>query len=242
MFPIRDHNPSYSTPWVTWTLIAINIVVYVFTAPWGGDMRELWLNNALWPAAVTHGVAWHGLFTHMFLHAGILHLAGNMLFLWVFGDNLEDRMGRVLFLIFYLACGLAAAFAQIAANPNATVPMVGASGAIAGVMGGYLLLYPKARIDVLFYFLVFFKIWATPAWLVLGLWFAIQLFNEVTSGTAGGVAHMAHIGGFVAGALLTLPLWYRLGGPLFWRLTHGHPPFPEARERQTNIPTVTRRR
>ncbi|OOY24304.1 rhomboid family intramembrane serine protease [Thioclava sediminum] len=242
MFPIRDHNPSYSTPWVTWTLIAINIVVYVFTAPWGGDMRDLWLNNALWPAAVTHGVAWHGLFTHMFLHAGILHLAGNMLFLWVFGDNLEDRMGRVLFLIFYLACGLAAAFAQIAANPNATVPMVGASGAIAGVMGGYLLLYPKARIDVLFYFLVFFKIWATPAWLVLGLWFAIQLFNELTSGASGGVAHMAHIGGFVAGALLTLPLWYRLGGPLFWRLTHGHPPFPEARERQTNIPTVTRRR
>ncbi|WP_286789811.1 rhomboid family intramembrane serine protease, partial [Thioclava sp. UBA3469] len=119
---------------------------------------------------------------------------------------------------------------------------VGASGAIAGVMGGYLLLYPKARIDVLFYFLVFFKIWATPAWLVLGLWFAIQLFNEVTSGASGGVAHMAHIGGFVAGALLTLPLWYRLGGPLFWRLTHGHPPFPEARERQTNIPTVTRRR
>ena len=91
-------------------------------------------------------------------------------------------------------------------------------------------------------FLVFFKIWATPAWLVLGLWFAIQLFNEVTSGASGGVAHMAHIGGFVAGALLTLPLWYRLGGPLFWRLTHGHPPFPEARERQTNIPTVTRRR
>lgn len=238
MFPLRDHNPPYTTPWSTWALIATNCIVYVMTAPWGGDMRMFWMENALWPSAISNGAVLHGLLTHMFLHANILHLGGNMLFLWVFGDNLEDRLGHVGFLAFYLACGVAAALAHIATDPYSNLPMVGASGAIAGVMGGYLLLYPKARIDVLFYFVILFKIWPVRAWLVLGIWFVIQLVSEITTGTAGGVAHMAHIGGFVAGLLLTLPVWYRLGGPLFWRRTHGHPPFPEARLSATNIPPV----
>lgn len=242
MFPFRDHNPSYNTPWVTWILIAVNCIVYVMIAPWGFDMRDFFMENALWPAAITQGLAWHGLITHMFLHGGILHLAGNMLFLWVFGDNLEDRLGPWFFLAFYFTCGLAAALAQVASEPDAMVPMVGASGAIAGVMGGYLLLYPRARIDVLFFFIVFFKIWPVPAWLVLGLWFAMQILNEISTGTGAGVAHMAHIGGFVAGLILIVPLWHRLGGPLFWRLTHGHPPFPEARLATTNIPQAPRRR
>lgn len=244
MFPIRDHNPSYNTPWVTWALIAINIVVYVMTAPWGGDLRELWLDNALWPAAVTHGVAWHGLITHMFLHAGILHLAGNMLFLWVFGDNMEDRMGHVGFLLFYLAGGLGAALIQIGADPDSTIPMVGASGAIAAVLGGYLLLFPKARVDVLIIIIVIIRIVPIPAAIVLGLWFGIQIVGGLGAPTdGGGVAYWAHTGGFAVGLALTLPVWFRLGGPRFWRISDGHPPNPEARYRwqRSGVPKVPRR-
>lgn len=242
MFPIRDHNPSLGTPWVTWSLIALNGLLYLLTAPWAGDMRMLWLENALWPVAVTQGIALHGLVTHMFLHAGLVHLAGNMLFLWVFGDNLEERLGRLGFLAFYLACGLAAALAQIASAPRLQMPMVGASGAVAGVMGGYLLLYPRARIDVLFFFVIFFKIWPVPAWLLLGLWFVLQVLNELGAGDASAVAHMAHIGGFVAGVALIVPLWLRLGGRDYWARTHGHPPFPAAQFPRSPIPTVRRRR
>ena len=242
MFPLRDHNPSGKTPYVTWALIAINCVVYVMTADWGLDMREFWLRNALWPGAVTQREILHGLVTHMFLHAGILHLAGNMLFLWVFGDNLEDQLGHVIFAAFYLACGLVAAFAHVFSDPGSMVPMVGASGAIAGVMGGYVLLFPRARIDVMFFFVLLYKIWPVPAWVVLGLWFALQVGGEIIAGTSGGVAHMAHIGGFVAGLALCIPLWLALGGPRFWTRTHGHPPHPASRIGQTPIPVVRRER
>ncbi|MEX1660196.1 rhomboid family intramembrane serine protease [Thioclava sp. 15-R06ZXC-3] len=242
MFPLRDHNPSGSVPYVTWALIAINCAVYVMTVDWGLDMHGAWLRNALWPGAVTQGEMLHGLVTHMFLHAGILHLAGNMLFLWVFGDNLEDQLGHVIFAAFYLACGLAAAFAQVASDPQSMVPMVGASGAIAGVMGGYVLLYPRARIDVMFFFVLIYKIWPVPAWAVLGVWFGIQVGNEIMAGTSGGVAHLAHIGGFVAGLALCVPLWLVLGGPRFWSRTHGHPPHPASRFGQTPIPVVRRDR
>ena len=136
----------------------------------------------------------------MFLHAGWMHLGGNMLFLWIFGDNLEEEMGHLGFLIFYLACGAAAGLAQALPDPGALTPMVGASGAIAGVMGGYLLLFPKARVDVLFIFIIFFRIFAIPAWIVLGIWLALQIFSGVATPTdAGGVAYWAHVGGFVAG-------------------------------------------
>ena len=143
MFPIRDHNPSARTPYVTHALILLNVAMFLITMPWAGGQVGLWHRLALYPVAIAHGEWLWGLATHMFLHAGILHLAGNMLFLWVFGDNLEDQMGGLGFLVFYLACGLAAAGAQIAAVPMDDIPMVGASGAIAGVMGGYLLMFPR---------------------------------------------------------------------------------------------------
>lgn len=243
MFPIRDHNPSQRVPWVTWGLIAINVLLYVLVAPWGGNMEQLWIDNALYPAAVTQGYARHGLITHMFLHAGLMHLAGNMLFLWVFGDNLEDQMGPFGFALFYLLGGLAAAAAQIAANPMSEVPMVGASGAIAAVMGGYLLLFPRARVDVIVIFIVFFRIFTIPALVVLGLWFGLQVLSEVLSPDAeSGVAYLAHIGGFVAGVVLAAPRWLRLGGARFWNSTQGLPPHPGFVYTRTTIPVVPRRR
>lgn len=241
MFPIRDHNPSQCRPIVTYVLIAANVVMYLLTLPMldGGEM--LWARLALYPLAISNGEMLWGLLTHMFLHAGFMHIAGNMLFLWIFGDNLEDQMGRVGFLAFYLACGLAAAAGQIAADPFSPVPMVGASGAIAGVMGGYLLLFPKARIDILFIFIIFFKIFTVPAWIMLILWFAIQLFGGFTSvGSEGGVAYWAHAGGFVAGLALALPLFLRRGGPAFWNRTHGKPPHADAVYTPSRIPRVRR--
>ena len=241
MFPIRDHNPSSATPYVTWAIIALNVVIFALTLPLTGDMQTLWINGALYPAEVTQGHALHGLITHMFLHAGMMHLAGNMLFLWIFGDNLEEQLGHVGFLLLYLAGGLAAALAQIVAEPGATIPMVGASGAIAGVMGGYLLLFPRARVDVLFIFIIFFRIFAIPAWVVRGVWFGMQLFNGTASGLTDGVAYWAHAGGFAAGLLLMVPHWLRLGGANFWGQNHGRPPHPEAEYHRTTIPAVRRR-
>jgi len=146
---------------------------------------------------------WLSVLTSMFLHAGFLHIAGNMLFLFIFGNNVEDRLGRARFLIFYLLCGLAAAGAQSAVNPSSAVPMIGASGAIAGVLGAYLLMFPRARVRTLVFFF-FITVFDLPAVFVLGAWFALQLLNGVgsVSGNAGGVAYMAHVGGFVAGLVL----------------------------------------
>ncbi|MDF2140940.1 rhomboid family intramembrane serine protease [Paenirhodobacter sp. CAU 1674] len=242
MFPIRDHNPSSRTPYVTWGIIALNVILFVLTMPGVGGMESLWADWALYPAAITHGAYLQGLVTHMFLHAGLLHIAGNMLFLWVFGDNLEDQLGHIGFALFYLAAGLAAAAAQILTDPSSTVPMVGASGAIAGVMGGYMLMFPRARVDVLLIFIVFFKVLPIPAWVVLGIWFALQLLNGTTAGMADGVAYWAHAGGFVAGLLLMVPHWRRMGGVLFWGQTHGRPPHPEIDYSRSNIPVVRRRR
>jgi membrane associated rhomboid family serine protease len=173
-----------------------------------------------------------------------MHIIGNMLFLWIFGDNLEDEMGHLGFLLFYLASGLAAAALQIAADPGSGVPMVGASGAVAGVMGGYLLMFPKARVDVLLFFIIFFRVFALKAWIVLGLWFALQLFSGFSTPTeGGGVAYWAHVGGFLAGLAMALPIWLRRGARSFWAQTNGQPPHPEARYplQKSSIPRVPRR-
>jgi membrane associated rhomboid family serine protease len=246
MFPIRDHNPSGRTPFVTLALIAANVLVFLAYFPGAGEFQLARFFTAwgLVPARIAAGGGYETLLTHMFLHGGWMHLVGNILFLWIFGDNLEDEMGHLGFLAFYLAAGLVAAGLQFGADPSSPVPMVGASGAIAGVMGGYLLLFPRARVDVLVIILVFFRIFALSAWIVLGLWFAIQIFSGLSTPTdGGGVAYWAHVGGFVAGLALTLPVWLRRGGRGYWQRTEGQPPHPEAQYplRKTSIPRVPRR-
>lgn len=250
MFPIRDHNPSARFPFVTMTLIAINVGVFLGTIGviYGDPVvqQRFFLDWALIPARLEMGDGGYTLLTSMFLHGGLLHIAGNMLFLWIFGDNLEDQMGHLGFLLFYLACGMAAGLAHVAFAPGSTVPTVGASGAIAGVMGGYLLLFPRARVDVVLILFIFVQIVAVPAWLMLGVWFVLQLVNgAVADPDMGGVAYVAHAGGFVAGVVLTLPVWLLRGGPRFWRLSHGHPMHPAMRTgrmRYSEVPLVVRRR
>ena len=243
MFPIRDHNPSQTTPVVTIGLILINVVIFLFTLPLMDNPQALAGFYNTWsmvPADVTSGANYQGLLTSMFLHGGIMHIIGNMLFLWIFGDNMEDAFGHLGFLVFYLAAGIGADLAQVAAAPLSPIPTVGASGAIAGVLGGYLLLYPRARVDILFIFIVFFKVIPVPAWLMLGLWFVFQVLDGSTTNVAqGGVAYWAHAGGFVLGALFTLPVMIRrrAAGVIAPGAT------PARRDPNiTDIPTVRRRR
>jgi membrane associated rhomboid family serine protease len=237
MFPIRDHNPSGRTPYVTYALILLNIGVFVSyyaTIPNEPRLAMFYVEWGLVPRRIMAGGGYGTVLTSMFLHGGFLHLAGNMLFLYIFGDNLEDILGHARYLGFYLLSGLAAAGLQIFADPYSPVPMIGASGAIAGVMGGYLLLFPRAKVDILFIFVIFFRVFPLPAWVMLGVWFGMQLLNGFsTAGDGDGVAYWAHAGGFIAGLLMMAPVWLGLGGPAFWRQTHGAPPHPE-----TSYPTV----
>lgn len=248
MIPIRDHNPSNRVPYVTYALMAANILIFLSYSHLFSNDRALYAFFdawALFPDRITRGEDLHGLVSTMFLHGGWMHLAGNMLFLWIFGDNLEDEMGHTGFLLFYLLSGLIAALAHVMAAPWSQVPTVGASGAIAGVMGGYLLLFPKARVDLLFILVIFVRIFTVPAWVMLGVWFGLQIFSGVGADPeTGGVAYWAHAGGFIAGFVLTLPLWLRRGGTAFWRSHHGMPPHPEAKYTytQSRVPRVRRRR
>lgn len=204
MFPIGDDNSARrSMPVVTISLIAINILVFLLELQRGDAFIQEW---AFVPGRFSENPSGGAvtLFSAMFMHGGWLHLGGNMLYLWIFGDNVEDRFGPVRFLLFYLVAGLAATFAQYAVNPASNIPNVGASGAIAGVLGAYLLMFPKARVDVL----LGRQVVAMPAFIVLGFWVVLQLVSGVGSiaDTAqteqGGVAYMAHVGGFVAGLAL----------------------------------------
>lgn len=203
MMPIGDDNSSRRTvPYVTFGLIAANILFFVLELFSGNAFIEQWafipvrfLENPI-AASLT-------LFTSMFMHAGWAHLLGNMVYLWIFGDNVEDRFGHVKFLIFYLICGLAATFAQLIFNTTSSIPNLGASGAIAGVLGAYIVLFPKGKINVM----QGQRAIQVPALLVIGLWFVLQFFSGIgslsTTADTGGVAYMAHIGGFLAGILLT---------------------------------------
>jgi membrane associated rhomboid family serine protease len=225
LFPLRDENPTCLTPVVTVALIVANVGVWLYVQGMGFDPVALAgsvCRYGVIPGAVTGRAGagavelgpglpprvfgplpQAGLLTSMFLHGSWLHLLANMWFLWLFGNNVEDSMGHGRFLAFYLVTGLAAAAAHIYAAPDSLVPMVGASGAISGAMGGYLLLYPRVRIQTLFLFIIILRIIPVPAWLVLILWFALQLLAGWNDPMAtGGIAVWAHVGGFVAGALL----------------------------------------
>ena len=246
MFPFRDHNPSGKTPYITYGLIILNC--FIFFSYWGdlnnySTMSEIYGTWALIPVQINYGYGYQTLITSAFLHGGLMHLAGNMLFLHIYGDNLEDEMGHIKFLIFYLLCAVAAGGIQTVSAPLSDIPVVGASGAVAGVMGGYLLLYPKAKVDVLLILVIYFKIFSLYAWIVLSLWFGLQLLNGalLPSDTAG-VAYWAHIGGFVTGLALCVPLFLRLGGTSYWALNAYHPPHPETEYRiqKSRIPKVKR--
>jgi membrane associated rhomboid family serine protease len=201
MIPLRDIIPSRTTPVVTIALIAINVLVFLYELALAPDVDEFTLYWGLVPAAFS----WVTVFTSMFLHGGILHVAGNMLYLWIFGDNVEDRMGHGRFLVFYVLCGVAAALVQTITQPDSVIPMVGASGAIAGVMGAYFVLYPKSRIVTLVPLFFFFQVIEVPAILFLGIWFLMQFVSglgsivSVAAGSTGGIAFWAHVAGFVAG-------------------------------------------
>lgn len=234
MIPLSDELPTIRTPWVTYLLLAVILAVWVFVQGAGLPQNELQLaasvcNWGMVPGELTHlarlgtavplgdGVACVvdrepinvlTPFTMMFLHGGWAHVLGNCLFLWVFGNNIEESMGHFRFLVFYLICGFAAAAAHILVAASSPVPTVGASGAISGVLGAYLILYPRVRIRMLFIFIIFFRVFRIPAWLVLLYWFAVQVMSglpelmRVRSDVSSGVAVWAHVGGFVAGVFL----------------------------------------
>ncbi len=205
MFPLGDDNSDRrSTPFVTWTLIVINVAVFLLELQNGDAFIRQWAFTPSRFAADPSGEL-VTLFSAMFMHGSWMHLGGNMLYLWIFGDNVEDRFGHAKYLLFYLLAGLAATFAQYFINPDSSIPNLGASGAIAGVLGAYLLMFPQGKVNVL----MRGGLIAVPAILVLGLWFALQLFSSFGSFAntgpgeeQGGVAFMAHVGGFVAGFLM----------------------------------------
>lgn len=217
MLPYRDHNRSSTFPIVTVVFIAINALVFLYELMLmaSGQIDVFFRNWAIIPYNLTHVplASWYTVFTAMFMHGGWAHLLGNMLYLWIFGDNIEDKLGKPAFIIFYFICGIGATFAQVVIDPNSTIPNIGASGAIAGVLGAYLVMFPRARVDTLVMSRSFGRVVTIPALYVLGFWFVLQLFSGFGSlgvQTGGGVAYFAHIGGFVAGmALLGL---YRLFG------------------------------
>jgi membrane associated rhomboid family serine protease len=216
MFPIRDINPTRRVPILTYALIVINVIVFL----WEQTLTEVELLNAFLDLSVVPANVSNALFStetmldlarSMFFHGGWAHLIGNMLYLWLFGDNVEDRLGKVLFLVLYFSSGVVAALAQVLIQPSSLIPLVGASGAIAGVLGSYLLLFPGVRVQGIVPLGYFARMTEWPAWAVLGLWFVLQLFNGVLTlgvptGMSGGVAFFAHIGGFLMGLILTVVL------------------------------------
>jgi membrane associated rhomboid family serine protease len=222
MIPLYDENPTRIFPLITVLLIAANVAVFIYELilPSPQALEGFVRAAAIIPYDVTHNLDLRvslTLFTSLFVHAGWLHIIGNMLYLWIFGNNVEDAMGHLRFALFYLLCGLGASAAQIAVNANSPVPNIGASGAIAGVLGAYLVLFPRARVVSLVTLGYFVRLVKVPVFLVLGLWIVVQLFSGLASlgmPEVGGVAWFAHLGGFLVGLLLVRlfvrrRVWYR---------------------------------
>ena len=203
MIPLRDVIPSRTTPYITVTIIILNAIAWLFEVTMPPDLLPSFLQ--IYGVVPAHFFP-PTLVTSMFLHGGWMHVIGNMWYLWIFGDNVEDRVGHGRFIVFYLLCGIAAAIGQIAMDPTSTLPTIGASGAIAGVMGGYFVLYPQSRVLTLVPLIIIWEVIELPAILFLGVWFVMQLFSAgaiaVTANTSGGgVAFAAHVAGFLTGVL-----------------------------------------
>jgi membrane associated rhomboid family serine protease len=210
MIPIRDDNPTTITPIVTVGVIVLNVLVFIYQLSLGRDGEAFVHVFGAVPGALFGGESYSPvpplltLATSMFLHGGLMHLGGNMLYLWIFGNNIEDVMGHGRFVVFYLLCGVAAAYAHAVTAPDSLVPMIGASGAISGVLGAYLLLFPRARVLTLIPFGIFLHMDYIPAAWLLGFWIVLQFFSGTLSlgSSGGGVAWFAHVGGFLAGMAL----------------------------------------
>ncbi len=205
MFPISDENPTHNFPLLTIGFIAINVLVFFQEVVGPADMASVFNTYGLIPYKLTNAPIqnYPNFFTSMFLHGGFMHLAGNMLYLWIFGNNIEDVLGKVRFVMFYFLCGIVAALSHVFADVNSQVPMVGASGAISGILGAYLILFPKAKVKTLVFLGIIFTIARIPAVVFLLIWIGMQILNNMAGGE--GVAWLAHIGGFIAGAVFILP-------------------------------------
>ena len=210
MIPLRDDNPTVSTPFVTISLIVLNIVIFFYEISLGPQFESFLNTYGAKPMYILNMVEPPGLpspyltiFSSMFLHGGFFHVAGNMLYLWIFGNNIEDSMGHSRFIVFYLISGIVAVYIFAFMNPGSTIPMVGASGAVSGVLGAYLVLFPRAKVLTLVPFGFYMQVIRVPAVFVLGFWIVLQILNGMVSrGSGGGVAWFAHIGGFLAGVVL----------------------------------------
>ena len=218
MIPIKDNNPTHLIPVVNISIIVANVLFFVYELSLGPELDAFFYEYGVVPRFISTAFVnmsfgageFISLFSSMFLHGGFLHLGGNMLYLWIFGDNVEDKLGHGRYALFYLLCGLTATFAHIILSPNSAIPTVGASGAISGVLGAYLLMFPRARVVTIIPILFFIQVAELPALVVLGLWFILQFFNGLASlgpetAGMGGVAWWAHIGGFIAGFIFVLP-------------------------------------
>jgi membrane associated rhomboid family serine protease len=215
MIPYKDDNPTRTTPFATLIIIALNVAVFVMQLLSSKDGQQLVYSYGAIPREI---LSYHSgrpipapftIFTSMFMHGGLMHIGGNMLYFWIFGNNIEDRLGHLRFVLFYLFCGVVAAFAHVLASPGSEIPMIGASGAISGVLGAYLLLFPSARVHTIVFFGFFIQVIRIPALIVIGFWAIIQLVSGlITQGVLhqGGTAWFAHVGGFLAG-LVTIKLW-----------------------------------
>lgn len=227
MIPIHDDNPTSITPYITYIILTINVLVFIWELSLGEQLQVVFyslgvvpavlVGNGYLPAEFVLIPSWLSIFSSMFLHGGWMHLLGNMLYLWVFGNNIEDAMGHMKFILFYLLCGITAVYAQALPEPESTIPMIGASGAISGILGAYLLLYPRAKVLMVIPLWIVFYTVRVPAFFVLLFWFGMQLFStHITGDQQGGTAFGAHIGGFIAGMLL-IPFFKKKQHPLFFR-------------------------
>jgi len=214
MLPLRDNIPSKTRPIITYIILGLNILVFIYEISLGTHLDAFIGQFGAVPYNIFNPVglsSYMTLLTSMFMHANLMHIVGNMLFLWIFADNIEDRIGHIMFIIFYITCGLAGALLHSVFTPTSTIPMIGASGAISGVLGAYIILYPKARISALIPLGFFLRIVQLPSLVFLGIWFLMQFLFGISSirGTGGGVAYLAHIGGFLVGLLWALPFKFR---------------------------------